>query len=40
MRLYVFHLIDPKEPPTNDFNPDYTEELGDDLLGAMFHQTS
>jgi hypothetical protein len=36
----MFRSIDPKEPPTEDFDPDYTEELGDNLPGAMSHPTS
>jgi hypothetical protein len=28
-------LTDPEELPTEEYNPDYTEELGDDLPGAM-----
>jgi hypothetical protein len=36
----MFCLIDPEEPPTEDFNPDYTEDLGDDLPCAMSHPTS
>jgi hypothetical protein len=37
---YMCRLTDLKEPPTEDFDPDYTEDLGDDLLGAMSHPTS
>ena len=33
-------LIDPEEPQTEEHDPDYTEELGDDLLGAMSYPTS
>jgi hypothetical protein len=33
-------LTDLGEPPTEEYDPDYTEELGDDLLGAMSHPTS
>jgi hypothetical protein len=29
------HFTDPKEPPTEEFDPDYTDDLGDDLPGAM-----
>ena len=32
-------LIDPEEPQTEELDPDYTEELGDDLPGATSHPT-
>jgi hypothetical protein len=31
------HFTDPEEPPTEEFDPDYTDDLGDDLPGAMPH---
>jgi hypothetical protein len=37
---YMFRLTDPEEPPTKDFNLDYTEDLGYDLPSATPHQTS
>ena len=33
-------LIDLEEPQTKEHDPDYTEELGYDLPGAMSHPTS
>ena len=33
-------LTDPEEPQTEEHDPDYTEELGDDLPGATSHPTS
>jgi hypothetical protein len=30
-------FTDPEEPPTEEFDPDYTDDLGDDLPGAMPH---
>jgi hypothetical protein len=30
-------FTDPEEPPTAEFDPDYTDDLGDDLLGATPH---
>jgi hypothetical protein len=33
-------LTDPVEPSTEDFDPDYTEDSGDDLPGATPHPTS
>jgi hypothetical protein len=30
-------LTDPKEPPTEEFDPDYTDDLGDDLPGVTPH---
>jgi hypothetical protein len=30
-------FIDPEEPPTEEFDPDYTDDLGDDLPGATPH---
>jgi hypothetical protein len=35
----MFHLTNLEEPPTEDFDPDYTEDLGDDLPGATTHPT-
>ena len=32
-------LTDPEEPQTKEHDPYYTEELGDNLPGAMFHPT-
>jgi hypothetical protein len=29
-----------EEPSTEEYDPDYTEDLGDDLLGVTFHPTS
>jgi hypothetical protein len=40
LRGYMFHLTDLEEPPTKDFDPDYTEDLGDDLPSATSHPTS
>ena len=33
-------LTDPEEPQTDEHDPDYTEELGDDLPSATSHPTS
>jgi hypothetical protein len=33
-------LKDPEEPQTEEYDPDYTEEVEDDLPGAMSHPTS
>jgi hypothetical protein len=33
----MLRLTDPEEPPTEEFDPDYTDDLGDDLPGAMPH---
>ena len=34
-------LADLEEPQTEEYDPDYTKELGDDLpTGAMSHPTS
>ena len=33
-------LIDLEEPQNEEHDPDYIEELGDDLLGATSHPTS
>jgi hypothetical protein len=33
-------LIDLEEPQTEEYDPDYTKELGDDLPGATSHPTS
>jgi hypothetical protein len=33
----MLRLIDPEEPPTEEFDPDYTDDLGDDLPGATPH---
>jgi hypothetical protein len=33
----MLRLTDPEEPPTEEFDPDYTDDLGDDLLGATPH---
>jgi hypothetical protein len=30
----MLRLADPEEPPTEELDPDYTDDLGDDLLGA------
>ena len=37
---YMSRLTDPEEPQTEEYELDYTEGLGDDLLGAMSHPTS
>ena len=40
MRLYVL-LIDLEDPQTEEYDPNYIEELGDDFpIGAMSHPTS
>jgi hypothetical protein len=39
-RGYMFRLTDLEEPLTEDFDPDYTEDLGDDLPGTTSHSTS
>jgi hypothetical protein len=39
-RGYMSRLTDPEEPPTEEYDPDYTEDLGDDLLGATSYPTS
>jgi hypothetical protein len=33
-------LTNPEELPTEEYDPDYIEELGDDLPGATSHPTS
>jgi hypothetical protein len=33
----MLRLADPEEPPTEEFDPDYTDDLGDDLPGATSH---
>jgi hypothetical protein len=34
----VCHVFtDPKEPPIEEFDPDYTDDLGDDLPGVTPH---
>jgi hypothetical protein len=33
----MLRLTDPEEPPTQEFDPDYTDNLGDDLPGATPH---
>jgi hypothetical protein len=33
----MLRLADPEEPPTEEFDPDYTDDLGDDLPGATPH---
>jgi hypothetical protein len=35
----MFRLTDPEELPTEDFDLDYNEDLGDDLPGATSHPT-
>jgi hypothetical protein len=30
-------FTDPEEPPIEEFDPDYTNDLGDDLPGATPH---
>ena len=34
------HFTDLEEPQTEEHDPDYIEELGDDLPGATSHPTS
>jgi hypothetical protein len=36
-RLFMLRLTDPEEPPTKELDPDYTDDLGDDLPGATPH---
>ena len=36
---YMSRLTDPEEPQTEEHDPNYTKELGDDLLGATSHPT-
>jgi hypothetical protein len=36
----MYRLVDPEEPLTEEYDPDYTEDLEDNLLGAMSHPTS
>jgi hypothetical protein len=33
-------LTDVEESSTEEYDPDYTEDLEDDLLGVTFHPTS
>jgi hypothetical protein len=33
----MLRLADPEEPPTEELDPDYTDDLGDDLPGATPH---
>jgi hypothetical protein len=33
----MLRLINPEEPPTEELNPDYTDDLGNDLPGATPH---
>jgi hypothetical protein len=33
----MLRLVGPEEPLTEEFDPDYTDDLGDDLPGAMPH---
>jgi hypothetical protein len=30
----MLRLTDPEEPPTEEFDPDYNDDLGDDMLGV------
>ena len=39
-RGYMSRLTDSEEPQAEEHDPNYTEELGDDLLGATSHPTS
>jgi len=39
-RDHMSRLTDPEEPTTEEHDPDYTEELEDDLPGATSHPTS
>jgi hypothetical protein len=34
----MLRLTDPEEPPTEEFDPDYTDDLGDDLPDATPHR--
>jgi hypothetical protein len=36
-RGYMLRLTDLEEPPTEEYDLDYTKDLGDDLLGATPH---
>jgi hypothetical protein len=36
----MFRFIDPEEPQTKEYDPDYTEELGDDLPAGATCNTS
>jgi hypothetical protein len=33
----MLRLTDPEEPPTEELDPDYTDDLGDDMPGATPH---
>jgi hypothetical protein len=33
-------LVDSEEPPTKEYDLDYTEDVGDDLIGATSYLTS
>jgi hypothetical protein len=39
-RGYMSRLTEPEEPPTEEYDPNYTEDLRDDLPGATSHLTS
>ena len=39
-RDHMSHLTEPEEPTTEEYDPDNTEELEDDLPGATSHPTS
>jgi hypothetical protein len=36
----TLHLIEPEDLPIEEYDPDYNEDLGDDLLGATPHPIS
>jgi hypothetical protein len=36
----MLRLTEPEDPSTEDFDPDYGEDLEDDLPGATPHPTS
>jgi hypothetical protein len=36
----MLRLIEPEDLPTKEYDPDYSENLGDDLSGAMPHPIS
>jgi hypothetical protein len=37
---YMLRLTEPEDMPTEDFDPDYSEDLGDDLPSATPHPIS
>jgi hypothetical protein len=36
----MLRLTEPEDLPTEEYDPDYSEDLGDDLPGAMPHPIS